>query len=120
MFLLVSAAVRPQDVAVVNPPVENVPPCVTTYISEQPMSCADDERKVTDPRGGFKCIKRTKKMIVEYNAADCLKEFKANSETKLVVPLDEDGNPNFDKAHLEGFTFKFVCPVPKKDTEEEQ
>ena len=76
------------------------------------VQCHDDEDKVSDSRGGMKCI--PKKKFAQYNAKECIKDFKPKDETLLVIPLDDQGNMQMDKARLENFEFKFVCPVIRK------
>jgi hypothetical protein len=82
------------------------------------VKCNEDENKVADPRGGFKCIKIVKAKTLEYNAKDCIKNFKPLDSTKLIIPLDYKGDPDFSNAHLEGFEFKLVCPVVKQKEEQ--
>jgi hypothetical protein len=74
--------------------------------------CHDDEAKVNDARGGYKCVPKV--ISMEWPAKDCIKDFKPNENTKLIVPLDYQGNPDFTKARLENFEFKMVCPVVKQ------
>ena len=42
-----------------------------------------------------------------------MREFKVNSNTKLVIPLDYYGEPSMNEARLEHFEFKLVCGVKK-------
>ena len=73
--------------------------------------CHEDEAQVTDSNGGYHCVAR--QQTEEWNAEDCVREFKVNSNTKLVIPLDYYGEPSMNEARLEHFDFKLVCGVKK-------
>ena len=78
----------------------------------QETQCHDDEVKVTDTKGGYKCIPKVTTM--EWPAKGCVKDFKPTENTKLIVPLDWVGNPDFTRAKLENFEFTMICPVVKQ------
>lgn len=82
---------------------------------DEGSTCHEDENKVTGNDGGYRCV--AKKKLVTWNAKECVKDLKANDRTTLVVPLDYWGNPDFSKARLENFEFKFTCPLPTKGEE---
>lgn len=89
------------------------PQCTTIYFPD--THCNEDESKVSDPRGGFKCVKKI--ISMEWPAKQCIKDFKPSDNTKIIVPLDSEGNPVYSLARLENFDFKMVCPVVKQRSE---
>jgi hypothetical protein len=76
--------------------------------------CHDDEKQVTDGRGGYKCVpKPEEEEFVVWPALDCVRDFKVTDKTELVAPVGWNRKPDLSKARLEGFEFRLVCGTAK-------
>lgn len=82
--------------------------------ANQDDPCHSDEVRTTDSYGSH-CAHKLE--FVEWNANDCVRDFKPTDRTKLIAPFGWDGKPDLSRARLENFDFKLagVCGVKHAD-----